>query len=74
MTCLTSFFELILLWKYETTVALHFILSRRNEISKLYNFKALTYFSFWFFFLVVGKVILYKTAKTSLPGIKEKYL
>ena len=26
------------------------------------------------FFLVVGKVILYKIAKTSLPGIKEKYL
>ena len=57
-----KFFEIILLRKYETTVALQFILSRRNEISKLYNFKALNYFPFWFF-LVVGKVILYKTAK-----------
>ena len=44
------FFEIILLQKYETTVAHKFILSRRNEISKLYNFKASTYFSFWFFF------------------------
>ena len=71
MACLTSFFEIILLQKYETTDVHKFILSRRNEISKLYKFKALTYFSSWFFFLVVGKVILYKT---SLPGIKEKYL
>ena len=62
MTWLTSFFEIILLQKYEATDAHKFILSRRNEISKLYNFKALTNFSFWFF-LVVGKVILYKTAK-----------
>ena len=62
MTCLTSFSEIILLQKYETTDAHKFILSRRNEISKLYNFKALTYFSFCFF-LIVGKVILYKTAK-----------
>ena len=58
-----KFFEIILLQRYETTDAHKFILSRRNEISKLYNFKAFTYFSFWFFFLVVGKVILYKTAK-----------
>ena len=63
MTCLTSFIEIILLQKYETTDAHKFILSRRNEISKLCNFKALTYFPFWFFFLVVGKVILYKSAK-----------
>ena len=58
-----KFFEIILLQKYETTDAHKFILSRCNEISKLYNFETLTYFSFWFFFLVVGKVILYKTAK-----------
>ena len=45
----SKFFEIILLQKYETTDAHKFILSRRNEISKLYNFKALTYFSFWFF-------------------------
>ena len=62
MTCLTNFFEITLLQKYETTDVHKFILSRRNENSKLYNFKALTYFSFCFF-LVVGKVILYKTAK-----------
>ena len=62
MTCLTSFFEIILLQKYEATDTHKFILSRRNEISKRYNFKAVTYFSFCFF-LVVGKVILYKTAK-----------
>ena len=62
MTCPTIFFEIILLQKYETTDAHKFILSRRNEISKLYNFKALTYFSFRFF-LVVVKVILNKIAK-----------
>ena len=60
---LTSFLEIIFLQKYAKTVAYKFILSRRNEISKLYNFKTLAYFSFWFFFLVVSKVILYKTAK-----------
>ena len=44
-----KFFEIILLQKYKTTDAHKFILSHRNEISKLYNFKVLTYFSFWFF-------------------------
>ena len=41
-----------------TSLSCHTVTKFQN-----YNFKALTYFSFCFFFLVVGKVILYKTAK-----------